>query len=260
MVSRRPAVRLGQHVLADSNLLDAIVRDADLDPADVALEIGGGDGALTEPLASRTAHVHVIELDTALAEGLETLAERVGGVSVVRGDAMRVELSALDPEPTVVVCNLPYSIATPVLLRTIDELPAVRTWTVMVQREIADRLRAEPGSRTYGGPSVLVQLACEVELLRTVDRAVFKPRPRVDSALLRLVRRGPGADPELAGLVRAAFAHRRKPLAGSLELSGGPSRGSVREALGELGLDPQARAEALAPADFVRLQARLGAG
>ena len=260
MVSRRPLVRLGQHFLADSNLLEAIVRDADLDPADVALEIGGGEGALTEQLAPRVAHLHMVELDAALADGLDALAERLGNVTVVRGDAMRVELSALEPAPTAVVSNLPYSIATPVLLRTIIELSEVRAWTVMVQREIADRLRAEPGSRTYGAPSVLVQLACEVELLRTVDRAVFKPRPRVDSALLRLVRRGPAAPPGLVGVVRGAFAHRRKPLAGSLELSGGPSRGSVREALGELGLNPDARAEALAPEDFARLAARLGSG
>jgi 16S rRNA (adenine1518-N6/adenine1519-N6)-dimethyltransferase len=105
-----------------------------------------------------------------------------------------------------------------------------------------------------------VQLACEVQFLRAVDRAVFKPRPRVDSALLRLVRRGPAAPPGLVEVVRGAFAHRRKPLAGSLELSGGPSRGPVREALVELGLTADARAEALAPEDFARLATRLGSG
>jgi 16S rRNA (adenine1518-N6/adenine1519-N6)-dimethyltransferase len=252
-------VKLGQHFLADSNLLEAIVRDAALDPADVALEIGGGEGALTQELAARAAHVHVIELDRELSEGLEGLAGRLENVSVVRGDAMRIDLPALAPAPTAVVSNLPYSIATPVLLRTITELPTVVAWTVMVQREIADRLRAAPGSRTYGAPSVLVQLACEVRLLRTVDRAVFSPRPRVDSALLRLSRRAPAPSPALAGLVRAAFAHRRKPLAGSVELEGGPSRPTVREALGDLGLDEAARAEALAPSDFVRLSERLAA-
>ena len=256
----RSAVRLGQHFLADSNLLGAIVRDAALDPADVALEIGGGEGALTERLAAEVAHLHVIELDPGLAERLRALAARLDNVSVLPGDAMRVELAGLAPEPTAVVSNLPYSIATPLLVRTIAELPGVGRWTVMVQREIADRLRAGPGSRTSGAPSVLVQLACEVELLRTVDRAVFTPRPRVDSALLRLIRRGSGASPELAALVRAAFAHRRKPLAGSLELSGGPSRRSARAALRALGIDEDARAEALAPTDFARLFARLGAG
>src|SRR5205814_2709508 len=141
-----PMVRLGQNFLADPNLLDAIVRDAQLEPTDVALEIGGGEGVLTERIAERVAHLHVIELDERLVEDLEELAERAGNVSVVRGDAMRLELAALDPAPTTVPSNLPYSIATPVLLRTIAELPAVATWTVMVQREIADRLRAAPGT------------------------------------------------------------------------------------------------------------------
>ena len=133
---------------------------------------------------------------------------------------MKLDLAALDPAPTMVVANLPYSVATPLILRTIEELPSVERWTVMVQREIADRLRAGPGSRTYGSPSVLVQLACEVELLRTVDPAVFTPRPRVDSALLRLQRHGPGRRRRTRELVRAAFAHRRKSLARSLELAG----------------------------------------
>jgi 16S rRNA (adenine1518-N6/adenine1519-N6)-dimethyltransferase len=253
----RSAVRLGQHFLADPNLLAAIVRDADLDPADVALEIGGGEGALTVRLAPEVSHLHVVELDPELAAGLRARAASLSNVSVLGGDAMRVDLASLAPAPTTVVSNLPYAIATPVLLRTVAELPGVGRWTVMVQREIADRLRAGPGSRTYGAPSVLLQLACEVELLRTVDRAVFTPRPRVDSALLRLVRRGPAASPELAALVRGAFAHRRKPVAGSVELSGGPSRASVREALRALGIDQDARAEALSPPDYARLLALL---
>jgi 16S rRNA (adenine1518-N6/adenine1519-N6)-dimethyltransferase len=251
-------VRLGQNFLADTNLLEAIARDADLDPDDVALEVGGGEGALSDRVAPRVAHLHVIEFDRRLAGELGAMSTRHPNLSIVWGDAMRVDLRSLRPAPTAVVSNLPYSIATPVLLRTVAELPQVATWTVMVQREIGDRLRAGPGSRTYGAPSVLLQLACEVELLRTVDRAVFRPRPRVDSALLRLTRRAPAAPPAVAGLVRAAFAHRRKPIAGSLELAGGPSRSNVRAALGDLGLDEGARAEALAPADFVRVAERLG--
>ena len=109
---------------------------------------------------------------------------------------MKLDFTALDPAPTAVVANLPYSVATPVILRTIEQLPSVGAWTVMVQREIADRLRAAPGSRTYGSPSVVAQIACEVELVRTVDPAVFKPRPRVESAILRLRRIGPGAGPD----------------------------------------------------------------
>jgi 16S rRNA (adenine1518-N6/adenine1519-N6)-dimethyltransferase len=172
---------------------------------------------------------------------------------VIWGDAMRIELATLEPSPTAMVSNLPYSIATPLILRTVYELPAIVAWTVMVQREIADRLRAAPGSRTYGAPSVLVQLACEVRLLRSVDRAVFKPRPRVDSALLRLERKGPGATEDVAQLVREAFAHRRKSLARSLELARPGSRDAVRAALADLGLAEDARAEQLAPEQFVEL-------
>jgi 16S rRNA (adenine1518-N6/adenine1519-N6)-dimethyltransferase len=251
-------VRLGQNFLADPNLLDAIVREAAVDTDDVALEVGGGEGALTERLASAVARVWVIEIDRGLEDALGAIAAEHGNVEVVWGDAMEVDLSALDPAPTRVVSNLPYSIATPLILRTIAELPEVRAWTVMVQGEIADRLRAAPGSRTYGAPSVVAQLACEVELLRTVDRAVFRPRPRVDSALLRLRRIGAAASPETTALVRAGFAHRRKTLAGSLELAGVAERERVREALASMGLDTDARAESLAPESFPVLAARLG--
>jgi 16S rRNA (adenine1518-N6/adenine1519-N6)-dimethyltransferase len=250
-------VRLGQNFLADTNLLEAIVRDAGLDGGDVALEIGAGEGALSELIAPRVAHLHAIELDRRLAEELEAVCARHPNLSIVWGDAMRVDLAELEPAPTAVVSNLPYSIATPVLLRTVAGLPKVAAWTVMVQREVADRLRAKPGSRTYGAPSVVVQLACEVELLRVVDRAVFRPRPRVDSALVRLTRRAAARPPAVGAFVRDAFAHRRKPVASSLELAGGPSRAAVREALGALGLDGDVRAEALEPGDFVKLAERL---
>jgi 16S rRNA (adenine1518-N6/adenine1519-N6)-dimethyltransferase len=251
-------VRLGQNFLADPNLLDAIVRESGAGAGDVVLEVGGGEGALTERVAPLVDRVLVIELDTRLRDELEAVAAAQGNVEVVWGDAMRVDLGALSTAPTAMVSNLPYSIATPLILRTISELPTIGSWTVMVQREIADRLRAAPGTRAYGGPSVLVQLACVVTFLRAVDRAVFTPRPRVDSALLRLERRaGPLPDAEVIELVRGAFAHRRKALAGSLELAGVEARGRVRAALDELGIAPDARAEALAPDDFVRLAERL---
>ena len=244
-------VFLGQHFLTDSNLLEAIVRDARLEGDEVVLEVGGGEGALSRLLAPRVRAVHVVELDQRLRGPLEELAAEYPNLSLVIGDAMRVDLAALEPEPTAVVSNLPYSIATPLVLRTIAELPAVRRWTVMVQREVADRWRAAPGSRVYGAPSVLVQLACDVELLRPVDPAVFRPRPRVASALVRLERRGQGADERVARLVRAAFAHRRKPLASSLELAGvGPGRERAAAALADLGAAAAARAEALAPEQF----------
>jgi 16S rRNA (adenine1518-N6/adenine1519-N6)-dimethyltransferase len=249
-------VRLGQNFLADPNLLDAIVRDAELSPSDVVLEVGAGEGVLTERLVGAASHVHAIELDRGLGEVLAPVAAHAN-VDLHWADVMGVDLATLRPAPTAVVSNLPYAVATPVILRTIEALPSVLRWTVMVQREIADRLRAAPGSRTYGSPSVLAQLACEVRLVRTVDPAVFRPRPRVESAILALRRTGPGADEATRELVRAAFAHRRKSLARSLEHVRPGSLAAARQALAELDLPGDARAEALAPEDFAALSAKL---
>jgi len=249
-------VRLGQNFLADPNLLDAIVRDAELAPDDVVLEVGAGEGVLTERLAAVAAHLHTVEIDRGLEPALEGVMA-LPNVELHWGDAMKLDLGTLRPEPTAMVANLPYSVATPLLLRTIEQLPTLERWTVMVQREIADRLRAGPGSRTYGSPSAVAQLACEVELVRAVDPAVFKPRPRVDSAILRLRRTGPGADAETRQLIRAAFAHRRKSLARSLEHARPGSLAPARAALAELGLPEDARAEALAPQQFAALSDKL---
>jgi 16S rRNA (adenine1518-N6/adenine1519-N6)-dimethyltransferase len=249
-------VRLGQNFLADPNLLDAIVRDAELAPGDVVLEVGAGEGVLSERLAAVAAHLHTVEIDRGLEPALETIAV-LPNVDLHWGDAMKLDLAELDPAPSAMVANLPYSVATPLILRTIEQLPSLRRWTVMVQREIADRLRSAPGNRVYGSPSVVAQLACQVELVRPVDPAVFKPRPRVDSAILRLRRTGAGADAETRQLVRAAFAHRRKSLARSLEHASPGSLGPARAALAELGLPEDARAEALSPEQFAALSAKL---
>jgi 16S rRNA (adenine1518-N6/adenine1519-N6)-dimethyltransferase len=251
-------VRLGQNFLADPNLLDAIVRDAGLEPGDVVLEVGPGEGVLTERLARAASHVHAVEIDRGLEAALAAVAERPG-VELHWADAMKFDFGSLDPAPTAMVANLPYAVATPVILRTIEELPSLGAWTVMVQREIADRLRAAPGSRTYGSPSVVAQLACEVRLVRTVDPAVFRPRPRIESAILGLKRTGPGADPATRRLVRAAFAHRRKSLARSLEHGRPGTIAAARSALAELGLAEDSRAEALSPEQFAALSAKLSA-
>ncbi|MGN6275136.1 MAG: 16S rRNA (adenine(1518)-N(6)/adenine(1519)-N(6))-dimethyltransferase RsmA [Solirubrobacterales bacterium] len=249
-------VRLGQNFLADPNLLEAIVRDAELAPDDVALEVGAGEGVLSERLAVAAAHLHTVEIDRGLEQALAPLGA-LPNVDLHWGDAMKLDLAALQPAPTAMVANLPYSVATPLILRTIEELPTLRRWTVMVQREIADRLRAGPGSRVYGSPSAVAQLACEVFMLRAVDPAVFKPRPRVESAILRLQRTGPGADAATRELIRAAFAHRRKSLARSLEYARPGLLGPAREALAALGLPEDARAEALSPRQFAALSAKL---
>jgi 16S rRNA (adenine1518-N6/adenine1519-N6)-dimethyltransferase len=249
-------VRLGQNFLADPNLLEAIVRDAELRPEDVVLEVGAGEGVLSERLAAAAARLHTVEIDRRLEPALEPIAA-LPNVNLHWGDAMKLDLDGLQPPPTAMTANLPYSVATPLILRTIAELPSLRRWTVMVQREIADRLRAASGSRVYGSPSAIAQLACEVELVRAVDPAVFKPRPRVESAILRLRRTGPGADAQTRELIRAAFAHRRKSLARSLEHARPGSLAPARAALAELGLPEDARAEALAPEQFAALSAKL---
>jgi 16S rRNA (adenine1518-N6/adenine1519-N6)-dimethyltransferase len=250
-------VRLGQNFLADPNLLEAIVRESAVGPDDVVLEVGPGTGVLTERLADRARHVHAIEIDRRLAPGLEAVAAR-SNVTLHWVDVMSADLSTLRPAPSKLVSNLPYSVATPVILRSIDALPEVGEWTVMVQREIAERLRAAPGSRVYGAPSALVQLATEVRVLRQVDPAVFRPRPRVRSTLLRLRRIGAGADPATRRLVRDAFAHRRKSLARSLELARPGSLERTRAALRDIGLAEDARAEALSAQEFSHLASKLG--
>ena len=245
-------VRLGQNFLADPNLLDAIVRDAELAPDDVVLEVGAGEGVLSERLAAAAAYLHAVEIDRGLEQALAPVAA-LANVDLHWGDAMRLDLSTLDPPPTAVVANLPYSIATPLILRTIEELPSVRRWTVMVQREIAERLTSAPGRREYGAPSVLVQLACQTRTLRSVNRSVFRPPPRVDSVVIQLTRSGPAADADTRDLVRTAFAHRRKTLARSLSEARPGILGRARTMLRELGLRLEARPEEVAPAEYAEM-------
>jgi 16S rRNA (adenine1518-N6/adenine1519-N6)-dimethyltransferase len=256
----RPNRELGQNFLVDDNILEVIGRAAELDPADVVVEIGGGLGVLSSFLAQRVRYLHVIETDKKLEPALrDALAEHEANTDLVIGDVMRTRLSGLDPLPGKVVANLPYGVATPAILKTIDELPETTFWCVMVQREIADRLAARPGTKAYGIPSVLVQLACEVEVVRPISRNVFRPVPNVDSALVRMRRIAPAPNDELAALVRNAFAHRRKALPRSLEEAGGPAgiREAAREALEDMGHRPDARAETLTPQDFAQLEREL---
>lgn len=249
-------MRLGQNFLADPNLLDAIVRDSGVGPEDCVLEIGVGEGVLTERLAAAVAQVHVIELDRGL-EPLLWQIEKLDNVNLIWADAVKYDLAELDPPPTAMVANLPYSVATPVIMRSIFELPSIQTWSVMVQKEIADRLRSGPGSKTYGSPSVLAQLAGEVKLVRKVSRTVFRPQPRVDSAIVSIERTGPGPDEHTRKVVRAAFSHRRKALPRSLDLALPGTLEAARIALGELGLDPGIRAEALTPEQFAAFSAKI---
>jgi 16S rRNA (adenine1518-N6/adenine1519-N6)-dimethyltransferase len=255
----RPDRELGQNFLIDSNILGVVGRLAGLADTDVVLEVGGGLGVLSEYLAERAAHVHVIELDERLREPLDDAVARFANVTLHWGDALAVDLAVMRPAPTKVVANLPYGVAAGALLRTIEELPTVTGWVAMVQREVGERLAAGPGGRGYGVPSVLAQLACEVRVARAVPRTVFHPVPNVDSVLVELVRTGDAAAPEVRRLVGAAFAHRRMTLAGSLALAGvGPGREQVRAALRELGHPADVRAERLAPRELVALAKALG--
>ena len=258
----RPKRELGQNFLIDSNMLGVIERAAELQPDDVVLEIGGGLGVLSEHLAPLVAHVHVVELDRGLEPALRDAIDRFANVTLHVADAMRLDLRALDPQPTKVVANLPYGIAAGAILRTIEELDGVQRWVGMVQKEVGERFAASAGSGAYGVPSVLAQLACDVQVLRGVSRSVFAPVPNVDSVLVGLQRTGPAAPPELRELVGAAFAHRRKALAGSLALAAGAPtdvRERARDALAELGHPADVRAERLSPQDFRLLHAKLSA-
>jgi 16S rRNA (adenine1518-N6/adenine1519-N6)-dimethyltransferase len=175
-------------------------------------------------------------------------------------DAVRMRLGELDPAPGKVVANLPYGVAATVLLKSVEELPHASLWVAMVQREVAERLAAAPGSKTYGATSVLAQLACDVRVERRVPRTVFHPVPNVESALAVLRRTGPPPEPAVAALVHAAFAHRRKALAGSLALAAGAPAGireQARAELERLGHPPDARAERVAPHEFAALAAAL---
>jgi 16S rRNA (adenine1518-N6/adenine1519-N6)-dimethyltransferase len=255
----RPNRELGQNFLVDDNILGVIGREAEISPDDVVLEIGGGLGILSEYLAQRVAHVHVIETDAKLEPVLRDALAAHSNASLIIGDVMAVDIRALDPVPNKVVANLPYGVAVPAILRTIEELEQVGLWCLMVQREIADRLSAMPGTKAYGIPSVMVQFTCLVEFLRPVSRNVFHPRPNVDSALIRLRRMNPGASPQLRSLVRAAFAHRRKTLPRSLQLATGSKEleSQARDALVESGYPTNVRGEQLDPNAFFRLAQRL---
>jgi 16S rRNA (adenine1518-N6/adenine1519-N6)-dimethyltransferase len=254
-----PNKQLGQHFLVDRNILDVIGRLADLGPADVVLEIGPGLGVLTTYLAERVARVHAVEIDRSLAPHLERALARHENVEVVFGDALDVDLRDLEPPPRKLVANLPYNVATPLVVESLDGLPRLQSWCVMVQREAAGRFFAQPRTKAYAAVSVLVQLATERTGLHPVSRNVFRPPPNVDSSLVVFRRRedAPADWPRVKRVVEAAFAHRRKTVPNSIELAGLASRGEAAAALATIGREPATRAEALAPEEFVALAAAL---
>jgi 16S rRNA (adenine1518-N6/adenine1519-N6)-dimethyltransferase len=264
----QPMRRYGQNHLVDKNILYAIVDQAAVGPDDVVLEVGAAGGLLTRPMLERARLVHAFEIDRRWLPRLEELAATDPKLVLHAGDALKADLTALAPAPTAVVANLAYNIAIPLIMTTITELPSVRRWSVMVQKELGERLFASPSTKAYSAVSVLTQLACRPEKSRPVPASAFRPRPRVESSFLTFVRRGgdeapaPAEYADVAHLVRLAFGQRRKTLVNSL--GGGAHRGvtlsrdDVRAGLRALGVAEAARPEELAPSQWLAFAAGLG--
>jgi 16S rRNA (adenine1518-N6/adenine1519-N6)-dimethyltransferase len=257
----RPNRELGQNFLVDDNILEVIGRAAELDASDVVLEVGGGLGVLSEYVAERVAHIHVIEVDHALEPPLLDALEPFGDrADLYLEDAVELDFATLRPPPNKVVANLPYGVAATVILKALEELPHATLVVAMVQREVGERLAAAPGSKIYGATSVLAQLSTDVKVARRISANVFHPVPNVESALVVLRRVAAPPDAALVRLVHEAFAHRRKALGGSLALAPDAEpdiRDRARAALEQIGQPADARAERLAPADFAALEERL---
>ncbi|WP_017627058.1 16S rRNA (adenine(1518)-N(6)/adenine(1519)-N(6))-dimethyltransferase RsmA [Nocardiopsis chromatogenes] len=256
----RPTKTLGQNFVIDGGTVRRIVRVAGVGADDTVLEVGPGLGSLTLALLPRVAAVTAVEVDPVLAEALPgTVAEHAPDLAdrlrVVAADAMRIT-GVPGPEPTALVANLPYNVAVPVVLHLLERLPSLRRGLVMVQAEVADRLAAAPGSRTYGVPSAKAAWYADVRRAGAVGRNVFWPAPNVDSGLVSLERRdAPVADVdrrEVFAVIDAAFAQRRKTLRAALaSWAGSPQR--AEEALRAAGVDPRARGEALGIEEFARI-------
>jgi 16S rRNA (adenine1518-N6/adenine1519-N6)-dimethyltransferase len=256
----RPTKTLGQNFLHDPNTIRRIVRTAELRPDDHVLEIGPGLGSLTLGLLEAGVGVTAIEIDPVLAQLLpatvaQHASERADALQVITADALRLtELPG--PAPTALVANLPYNVAVPVLLHLLGLLPSLRTSLVMVQAEVADRLAAPPGSRTYGAPSAKAAWYAAATRAGAIPRSVFWPVPNVDSGLVRLVRHDPppGDRAEVFTVIDQAFAQRRKMLRSAL--SGWAGSSSAAEgALRAADVDPTARGETLDVAAFARIAA-----
>ena len=258
-----PKRDLGQNFLIDDNILGVILDQLDPRPDDVALEVGAGLGVLTGALADAVRHVHAFEVDRSL-EGplLATLTGREN-VSVHFDDVLKARLEGLEPAPTVCASNLPYSVAGPFVVESLQRLSGVRRYCVMVQREVAERMVAAPGSKAYGILSVWVQLYAEIERTRRLSRSIFYPQPHVDSSLVVFRRRSadrlpPCETARLRSVIQAAFGQRRKMLANALSAGLGLSREEVLVVTSALGLSADVRAERVEPELFVELARRLG--
>src|SRR6476469_6984352 len=256
----RPTKQRGQNFVIDPNTVRRIVRDSGIGPDDVVLEVGPGLGSLTLALLDVAARVVAIEVDQVLAGALPaTIADRapdhVDRFEVVLADALRVS-SVPGPPPTALVANLPYNVSVPVLLHLLALLPSLERGLVMVQSEVADRLGAPPGSKTYGVPSVKAAWFADVRRAGAIGRTVFWPAPNVDSGLVAWTRREPpdttATRQQVFAVVDAAFAQRRKQVRAALRGLAG-SADNATAALEAAGVDPTARGEVLDVHDFSRI-------
>src|SRR3954470_4018506 len=254
----RPTKTLGQNFVIDPNTVRRIVRTAAVGPEDVVIEVGPGLGSLTLGLLPEVAHVVAVEIDEVLARELpQTVAARlpsyIDRLDVVQQDALRLT-DLPGPAPTAFVANLPYNVAVPVLLRLLERLPSLTKGLVMVQAEVADRLAAPPGSKTYGVPSVKAAWYAQVTKAGSVGRNVFWPAPNADSGLVAFTRREPppGDRAAVFAVIDAAFAQRRKTLRAALAGWAGSADEAERR-LRSAGIDPSARGEVLGVEDYARL-------
>lgn len=257
-IGRRPRQSLGQNFVADPNTVRRIVRLAELPPAAKVIEVGAGLGSLTLALAEAGHHVAAIEVDSDLVPLLRRLVEPKG-VRVVHANVMEIDWAGLfagDPGPWHLVANLPYNIATPLVCDILDTVPSVETMLVMVQREVAERLAAPAGSEAYGAPSVKVAFWATARVVGHVPATVFVPPPKVESSLVRIVRRAePAADVDpdvLFTLVRKGFGQRRKMLRRALAGLVSPDQFATAD------VAPESRAEQLSVEDWCRLAAVVG--
>lgn len=252
---------LGQNFLVDARLAERIVQEAGVQPGDRVLEIGTGLGALTRALAARGARVTTLEIDAGLVRALRAESLLPEGVELHHVDALRADLGSLlpaGPGPARLVANLPYSVSAPLLRRLLDLRGRLADWSVMLQREVAARVRAQPGTGDYGSLAVLHHLCVRVVRRLDLSPGCFHPRPKVRSTLLSmepLDGEAPGADElsRVERVVRAAFGTRRKTIANALAASAGWGPETLARALSQAGVDPGERAEQVSPERFLRL-------
>ena len=253
-----PKRDLGQNFLIDDNILGVILGQLECRPEDVVLEVGAGLGVLTAALAGVASRVHAFEIDKSLEPALAATLAGCANVTLHFEDVLKASLERLDPAPTLSASNLPYSVAGPFVIEALQRLPGVRRYCLMVQREVADRMAAAPGSKTYGTLSVWVGLYTRIVRARRLSRSIFYPQPHVDSTLIVLERREEGELPAievplLREVVQAAFGQRRKTLVNALSAGLPVPREWATEVVRGLGLSPDVRAERLEPRQFVRL-------